>query len=227
MNATSKALELRFDIPFGISPKVFKDRIAVLSFSLLKVLINFTLILLFQVLDPIYPGQEFPLPLHLAESGRIRWRPVGNTYLWSEAYKLSDILLQENRIAFLRSFVCYPSHPSNDPFRCCLSVQDICLPPFSQAKTGSYIHRNDTVKQQSVESGSQLLHGQGKSKKRLIHQITLSIPLLVKYYLPEAASLTIESGGVSRNALLSEVCNMFLSLYIQIWRNISALLGLC
>lgn len=163
----------------------------------------------FQILDPIYPGQEFPLPLHLAESGRIRWRPLGSTYLWSEAYKLSDILSQENRIAFLRSFVCYPSHPSNDPFRCCLSVQDVCLPSFGRAKKGSYLHTKDTVKQ-SVESGSQILHNQDKSKKRLIHQITLSTPLIVNNYLPEAASLTIESGGVTRSALLSEVCNMFL-----------------
>uniref|UniRef100_F6I5I0 Vacuolar protein sorting-associated protein 13 VPS13 adaptor binding domain-containing protein n=1 Tax=Vitis vinifera TaxID=29760 RepID=F6I5I0_VITVI len=181
MNATSKALELRFDIPFGVSPKI---------------------------LDPIYPGQEFPLPLHLAESGRIRWRPLGSTYLWSEAYKLSDILSQENRIAFLRSFVCYPSHPSNDPFRCCLSVQDVCLPSFGRAKKGSYLHTKDTVKR-SVESGSQILHNQDKSKKRLIHQITLSTPLIVNNYLPEAASLTIESGGVTRSALLSEVETSF------------------
>lgn len=50
-NATSVPLEVRFDIPFGVSPKV---------------------------LDPIYPGQQVPLPLHLAEAGRVRWRPLGN-----------------------------------------------------------------------------------------------------------------------------------------------------
>ncbi|CAI9260483.1 unnamed protein product [Lactuca saligna] len=52
-NATTIPFEVRFDIPFGVSPKI---------------------------LDPVYPGHKFPLPLHLAELGRIRWRPLGNTY---------------------------------------------------------------------------------------------------------------------------------------------------
>ncbi|CAI9286579.1 unnamed protein product [Lactuca saligna] len=52
-NATTMSFEVRFDIPFGVSPKI---------------------------LDPVYLGHKFPLPLHLAESGRIRWRPLGNTY---------------------------------------------------------------------------------------------------------------------------------------------------
>ncbi|CAH1434367.1 unnamed protein product [Lactuca virosa] len=42
-NATTMPFEVRFDIQFGVSPKI---------------------------LDPVvYPGHEFPLPLHLAESG--------------------------------------------------------------------------------------------------------------------------------------------------------------
>ncbi|CAI9285713.1 unnamed protein product [Lactuca saligna] len=40
-NATTMSFEVRFDIPFGVSPKI---------------------------LDPVYPGHKFPLPLHLAES---------------------------------------------------------------------------------------------------------------------------------------------------------------
>ncbi|CAI9279660.1 unnamed protein product [Lactuca saligna] len=39
-NATTMPFEVRFDILFGVSPKI---------------------------LDPVYPGHEFPLPLHLAE----------------------------------------------------------------------------------------------------------------------------------------------------------------
>ncbi|CAI9269176.1 unnamed protein product [Lactuca saligna] len=67
-NAKTIPFEVRFDIPFGVSPKI---------------------------LDPVYQGHEFPLPLHFAESGRIRWRPLGNTYLWSEAYSISNILSNE------------------------------------------------------------------------------------------------------------------------------------
>ncbi|KAI3467952.1 hypothetical protein Pfo_024615 [Paulownia fortunei] len=69
LNSTSVLLEVRFDIPFGVSPKIF---------------------------GPIYPGQEFPLPLHLAEAGCIRWRPLGDSYLWSEAYNISSIISQDS-----------------------------------------------------------------------------------------------------------------------------------
>ncbi|MCL7024846.1 hypothetical protein MKW94_022445 [Papaver nudicaule] len=162
LNATSVPLELRFDIPFGVSPKV---------------------------LDPIFPGQEFPLPLHLAEAGRMRWRPVGNSYLWSEAHLLSNMLLQENRLGILRSFVCYPSHPSNDPFRCCISIQDVSLP--SSSGRCSSLQTKDFVKQPVANS-------------RAIHYVTLSTPLLVKNHLPSDVSFTIETGGVARTLLLSE-----------------------
>ncbi|KAG8383676.1 hypothetical protein BUALT_Bualt04G0038600 [Buddleja alternifolia] len=106
LNATSVSLEVRFDIPFGVAPKI---------------------------IDPIYPGQEFPVPLHLAETGCIRWRPLGESYLWSEAYNMSSIISQDVRIGFLRSFVCYPSHPSSEAFRCCISVSDQCLLPVGRS----------------------------------------------------------------------------------------------
>lgn len=173
-NATSVPLELRFDIPFGLSPKV---------------------------LDPIYPDQEFPLPLHLAEAGRMRWRPLGNSYLWSEVHDISNILSHESKIGFLRSFVCYPSHPSSDPFRCCISVQSFSLPSSKKLKKGSY----NTLRQ-SVESFD---GDQKKSSNRFIHQVTLSAPLVVINYLPDEVSLAIESGGVTRTVLLSEVETSF------------------
>ncbi|OVA10906.1 Vacuolar protein sorting-associated protein 13 domain [Macleaya cordata] len=175
LNATSMPLELRFDIPFGVSPKV---------------------------LDPIYPGQEFPLPLHLAKAGRMRWRPLGNSYLWSEAHLLSNLLLQENRLGILKSFVCYPSHPSSDPFRCCISIQDISLP--SSCGRSSSLHIKETVKQ-SVANGSQRMHNLNQLKNRAIHYVTLTTPLLVRNHLPRDVSLTIESGGVTRTVFLSEV----------------------
>ncbi|KAL7596936.1 hypothetical protein Lser_V15G31428 [Lactuca serriola] len=77
INVTESLIE--FDIPFGVSLKI---------------------------LDRVYPGHEFPLPLHLAESGRIRWHPLGNTYLWSEVYSISNILSNESKIGHLR-VLCY------------------------------------------------------------------------------------------------------------------------
>ncbi|XVE86346.1 hypothetical protein DITRI_Ditri18aG0027900 [Diplodiscus trichospermus] len=181
LNATSVPLELRFDIPFGISPKI---------------------------LDPVYPGQEFPLPLHLAEAGRMRWRPFGNSYLWSEAHNLSDLLSLESKLGFLRSFVCYPSHPSSDPFRCCLSFQHFSIPAADRLKKGSVSHVDDTSNN-SIQSCNKILNGLGKSKDRVIHQITLSTPLIINNYLPEAMSLTIESGGITRTTILSKVVTFF------------------
>lgn len=142
-------------------------------------------------MDPIYPGQELPLPLHLAEAGRLSWRPIGNSYLWSEYYNLSNLLSQDSKIGFLKSFACYPLHASGDPFRCCVSVRDIGLHSSSRLKkTG------------------QILHNLDDSKKRFVHQVTLNTPLVVNSYLPEAVSLTIESSGVTRTAFLSEVCGL-------------------
>ncbi|CAK9182445.1 unnamed protein product [Ilex paraguariensis] len=177
LNATSVPLEVRFDIPFGVSPKI---------------------------LDPIYPGQEFPLPLHLAEAGCMRCRPLDDSCLWSEAYNISNILSHESRIGFLRSFVSYPSHPSCDPFRFCISAQDMCLTSIGRQKRGSGLYLNSTIKQ-SVERSGQVLHNLDKSQKRYIHLVSFTTPFVVKSYLPEAVSLTVESRGVTRTALLKEV----------------------
>ncbi|KAL8141634.1 hypothetical protein V2J09_014666 [Rumex salicifolius] len=176
MNSTSTPLELRFDIPFGISPKI---------------------------VDPIYPGQEFPLPLHLAEAGRISWRPLSNKYLWSESHNLSNILSYEGRSGFLRSLVCYPSNPSSDPFRCCLSVQDICLPFLHRPKIRSAQTTKGTSKQ-FIESDNRFCNLE-QSRSRFIHRVILNTPLMVKNYLPEAVSMTVESGGISRSIPLAEV----------------------
>ncbi|CAI9097127.1 OLC1v1033463C2 [Oldenlandia corymbosa var. corymbosa] len=177
-NATSMPLEVRFDIPFGVAPKI---------------------------LDPIYPGKEFPLPLHLAEAGRMRWRPLGDTYLWSEAYNVSNIISQENRINLPRSFVCYPSHPSSDPFRCCISVEDRCLPMTGWIKKSS----DDDGFRPPIKSSNELSHDMETSKQRFMHLVTLSTPLLLRNYLPEAVSVAIENGGVTLNALLSKVESSF------------------
>ncbi|KAJ7978124.1 putative Vacuolar protein sorting-associated protein [Quillaja saponaria] len=158
-NATATPLELRFDIPFGVSPKI---------------------------LDPIYPGQELPLPLHLAEAGYLRWRPIGNSYLWSEAHNLSNLLSLENRIGFLKSFVCYPSHPSSDPFRCCISVRNISLTSSGRPKKDSP------------------LHDINEARKRFVYCVTISAPFIVNNNLPKEISLTTESSGVNRTTIITE-----------------------
>lgn len=162
----------------------------------------------FQILDPIYPGQELPLPLHLAEAGRIRWRPIGDSYLWSEVYNLSNLLSQESKIGFLKSFVCYPAHPNSDPFRCCISVRNISLPSSVRSRKTFSPHLKSTLKQPVV--GGQISQKLEESKKQFVHQLTLSIPLVVNNYLPKEVTLTIESGGITRTAFLSEVCIVML-----------------
>ncbi|XP_057499501.1 uncharacterized protein LOC130783756 isoform X1 [Actinidia eriantha] len=158
--------------------------------------------------DPIYPGQGFPLPLHLDEAGRVRWRPLGRNYLWSEAHNISNILSQQSRIRLFRSFICYPSHPSSNPLRCCISVQHVCFPSTSRPNKSSVIEINRTTKQ-SVENFDKISCYLDKSKKHFIHQITLSSPLVVRNYLPKALSLTIEIGGVTCTASQSEVDTSF------------------
>ncbi|XP_068635600.1 intermembrane lipid transfer protein VPS13 isoform X2 [Aristolochia californica] len=167
LNATSMPLELRFDIPFGVSP---------------------------MVLDPIHPGKEFPLPVHLAESGQMRWRPLGTDYLWSEAHALSNIL--SRRPGNLKSFVCYPSHPSTGPFRCCISIQDINLPTSCGLRNFSSHH--------VLENATEFFHSD-KMKNHFIRQVRLTTPFIVKSFLPKALSLIIESGGVTESLFLSEV----------------------
>ena len=167
----------------------------------------------FQILDPVYPGHEFPLPLHLAEAGRIRWRPLGSTYLWSEAYSISNILANESKIGYLRSFVCYPSLPSSDPFRCCVSVHEMCLPPIGKINKGSSLYIHDALKQSVENSKVDKTENQDRSNTRCIHLVTLSNPLIVKNYLPITISLVVESGGVTRSMILSEVGCLLWSLH--------------
>ncbi|KAL3502378.1 hypothetical protein ACH5RR_036827, partial [Cinchona calisaya] len=178
-NATSVPLEVRFDIPFGVSPKI---------------------------LDPIYPGKEFPLPLHLAEAGRMRWRPLGDTYLWSEAYNVSNIVSLESRINLLRSFVCYPSHPSSDAFRCCISVDDRCLPTVSGLKNSS---PGDNSVKPYIRSSKKQSNDIETSKKRFMHLVTLTSPLVLRNYLLGPLSLSIENAGVRRSTILSKVETSF------------------
>ncbi|XP_057796881.1 intermembrane lipid transfer protein VPS13 isoform X2 [Salvia miltiorrhiza] len=181
LNSTSVVLEVRFDIPFGLSPKI---------------------------LGPIYPGQEFPLPLHLAESGCIRWRPIGDSFLWSEAYNISSIISRDVKIGFLRSFVCYPSLPSSEAFRCCISVNGQCLSPVGCRKRAYSAIGVDSGKQ-CRDSHIQSSENLEIPRNRLLYQVMLTSPLVLKNYLMKSMSVTLEDAGVTRTAFLSEVETSF------------------
>ncbi|CAA7410691.1 unnamed protein product [Spirodela intermedia] len=210
LNATSKSLELRFDIPFGVSPKrlsMFKRKKILLLVDPSNHYLNngqsMKTIFSSQILGPIQPGQEFPLPVHLAEAVGMRWRPVDSNYFWSEAHSLSKILSHENRLGFMRSFVCYPSFPKSDPFRCCISIEDRSVIYPYGSKGGSSLHINTTSDEAKISGQDMLNHG--KSAKIFIRQVRLTTPLLVKNNLPSPLSLTIDSGGVITSICLSEV----------------------
>lgn len=168
---------------------------------------------MFQILGPICPGQEFPLPLHLAESGCIRWRPLGDSYLWSEAYSISSIISQDVRTGFLRSFVCYPTQPNGEAFRSCISINDQCLPSVGRVKS--------TI---DVDCGKQFqnLYSQSSQnfetpKNRLLYQMMLTSPLVLKNYLMKSITVTLEDAGATRTAFLSEVCpDVYLEINISI-----------
>lgn len=132
----------------------------------------------------------------------MRWRPHGNNYLWSEVYNLSMILSTESRSGFLRSLACNPSHPNSYLFRCCLSVEDISL--SMSGRRGKRSPRlDDSVKQPTQATGQ--LHNLKRLKSRFIHRVTLSTPFVLKNYLPHAISVTIEGGGATRKAVVTEV----------------------
>ncbi|TVU00729.1 hypothetical protein EJB05_53839 [Eragrostis curvula] len=176
-NATSMPLELRFDIPFGVSSKV---------------------------IGPIPPYKEVPLPVHLSEAGQIRWHPVGRTYLWSETHSLSSLLSRESRVGFMKSSVCYPSHPSNDPFRCCVSVEEYGVPSSSSTRKGQYF--SEGLKAQPVSGNSALKTSkQILTRAHFIRHVRLNTPLVIKSYLPVCISLTIDNGGATRVVSLKEV----------------------
>lgn len=179
VNATCVSLEVRFDIPFGIAPKM---------------------------MDPILPGQELPIPVHLAATGRIRYRPLGSSYLWSEAQSLTNVLPQDNRHGLLRSFACYPSHPTDGPFRCCISVRESTVPCYYGMKRYSFDFQDQNSGNNMNDNGTTGNSvSPAETKASFIRQITLTAPLVLKNCLPVALEFSIENGaGVTVNVFASE-----------------------
>ena len=132
----------------------------------------------------------------------MRWRPLGDTYLWSEAYNVSNLVLNESRTNLLRSFMCYPSHPSSAPFRCCISVDNRSLPAVNGLKRSFPCEDSAKTSNKSYRKESNDLQ---MSKKRLMHLVILTSPLVFKNYLPVTVSVLIDNGGITRSAALSKV----------------------
>lgn len=149
-----------------------------------------------------------PLPLHLAEAGCVRWRPSGNSYLWSETCNLSNLLAQESKVGLFRAFVSYPSHPSSDPFRCCMSTRNIKLPLHQKLRKFG----NDLM--HSAVDPDPKIQSPAKSQERCIYHLTLSSPLAVRSFLPEEVKLIVDTGGMTHSAILSEVCEIYSLLYL-------------
>lgn len=148
----------------------------------------------------------------MAESGCIRWRPIGDSYLWSEAYNISSIISQDVKIGFLRSFVCYPSLPSSDAFRCCISVNGQCLSPVGCGKKVNSTTDADSGKQYQ-DSHSVSTNNLEMPRTRLLYQVMLRSPLVLKNYLMKSMSVTLEDAGVTRTVFLSEVSAYALGRY--------------
>eukprot|EP00850_Spirogloea_muscicola_P003009 SM000012S25271 [mRNA] locus=s12:33265:51265:+ [translate_table: standard] len=91
-NATMVPLEIRFDIPIAPNPTV---------------------------MAPVPPGKVMHIPVHLAETGDMRWRPYGSGHQWSEKQQLPK-LLQHSGPA--RTVACTKSSPGGAPFRFCIDI---------------------------------------------------------------------------------------------------------
>jgi hypothetical protein len=103
----------------------------------------------------------------------------------------------------MKSSVCYPSHPSNDPFRCCVSVEEYTVPSSSSSQRGQYC--TDHLNAQPILGNpASKASKQTSTRIHFIRQVRLSTPLLIKNYLPVCISLTIDNGGVAHQVSLKE-----------------------
>ncbi|GAQ80498.1 Vacuolar protein sorting-associated protein [Klebsormidium nitens] len=171
-NKTSVPLDLCFEMPFALEGKV---------------------------LGPIPPGQPFPFPIHQAGgSGRVRWRPSGDTHFWSEAQALSNLFKTPesgSRGADThvtrphRSIVCAPNRPQGKPFRFCMDVASSELPTTSGLETVSSTGR---------KKGRRGLGSQGgEDGPWRTWEVKLLPPVVIENWLPCAVAVSVEAGGVT------------------------------
>jgi hypothetical protein len=105
----------------------------------------------------------------------------------------------------MKSSVCYPSHPSNDPFRCCVSVEEYSVLSSSGTRKGQCCSEGLNA-QPAYESSAPKTSKQILTRAHFIRHVKLNTPLLIKNYLPVCISLTIDNGGSAHVVSLKEVC---------------------
>ncbi|KAH7441415.1 hypothetical protein KP509_03G037800 [Ceratopteris richardii] len=174
VNATTIPMEVRFDIPFGVVPKV---------------------------MEPILPGEVIPLPVHLAETGQIRWKPMGNSHLWSETQSLSHIF-SASKLGSLRAFVSYPSNPSDAIFRCCVMVQEneSSKSSISAILKQSYSSMTSSVDTRISSFPPSFLTGSRSDSSSpgavpIVRELVFEAPFVFKNCLPLPLSLIINSSA--------------------------------
>ncbi|MCO5559154.1 hypothetical protein L7F22_012747 [Adiantum nelumboides] len=174
VNATSIPMEVCFDIPFGVLPKV---------------------------MEPIFPGEVIPLPVHLAETGQIRWRPMGSSHLWSETQSLSYIL-SASKLGTLRSFVSYPSNPSNTIFRCCMLVQESRSHTLPISAISEHIFNLSTTSKERSTTASitrspakVLSPMSSQASSPITRELVFQAPLVFKNCLPFSLALAIDTSA--------------------------------
>lgn len=160
-------------------------------------------------MEPVLPGQVMPLPVHLAQTGKIRWRPLGNKYVWSEVQSIRHLLQSSESLHGLhRPVLCYPNSRISRPFRCCLSV---CHSPIV-AVDSNY----GELTQDPVEVGKVSM---GRPKELKLWDITLQAPLVVKNCLPMPVVTTIDSGtGTIVSHTAAKACSPTCSLVVVLAR---------
>jgi hypothetical protein len=151
-----------------------------------------------QVMEPVLPGQVMPLPVHLAQTGKIRWRPIGNNYVWSEVQSIRHLLQSSESLQGLhRPVLCYPNSRTSRPFRCCLSV--------SHSPIAGVDSSFGELTQDPLEVGRVSM---GRPKEFKLWDITLQAPLVVKNCLPLPVLITIDTGtGSVVSHTASEACS--------------------
>lgn len=137
--------------------------------------------------------------LQAGGSGRVRWRPSGDTHFWSEAQALSNLLkAPENPYKTAecrstrphRSIVCAPNRPQGKPFRFCMDIASSELPTVSSLETVSSRGR----KRAGRVLGSESEEG-GKTWR--MWEIKLLPPVVIDNWLPCAVVVTVRAGGTT------------------------------
>ncbi|GBG88351.1 hypothetical protein CBR_g47049 [Chara braunii] len=178
-NSTSLPLEVRFNIPLALAPKI---------------------------LGPVFPGQSLPFPVHLAESGPISWRPFNSTYVWCEPISLANLKTKatSDRPGLQRSVVCPPASVRDDAFRSCITITEKGVELLGRGRKDA-----DRSEEPSDGTGGVILTasgrcgvlgassetGMGNECAFVERTIIISPPLAVENWLPCTTEIIFRNGA--------------------------------